>query len=83
MSDALTCARTARGTKRRCPSCERPFYDLERANVACPYCGEAVRPVNRGKPDATVGKQQRNRVKWAISAPIEPTETHELAANDD
>lgn len=89
MSDALTCARTARGTKRRCPSCEKPFYDLELSKVTCPYCGESVRPRGASEHDATASKLQQARVKWSTAAaPLEPAEmdapaeTHEPADND-
>ncbi len=33
-----------RGTKRRCPHCGAPFYDLNRHPILCPRCGEEVRP---------------------------------------
>lgn len=29
---------SARGTKRRCPSCGAPFYDLNHAPITCPKC---------------------------------------------
>lgn len=31
-------AQAAWGTKRRCPSCGAPFYDLNRDPVICPKC---------------------------------------------
>ena len=27
------------GTKRRCQSCDKPFYDLKKKNIECPNCG--------------------------------------------
>ncbi|MED5339102.1 MAG: TIGR02300 family protein, partial [Pseudomonadota bacterium] len=29
------------GTKRFCLSCSRKFFDLNRKNIECPYCGSA------------------------------------------
>ena len=37
-----------RGVKRRCGSCEAPFYDMGRDPVTCPKCG-AVYDASAGK----------------------------------
>ncbi|MGE0700194.1 MAG: FYDLN acid domain-containing protein [Hyphomicrobiaceae bacterium] len=40
-------AKALRGTKRRCQNgtCAEPFYDLNRAGIACPHCGTTYVPV--------------------------------------
>jgi uncharacterized protein (TIGR02300 family) len=40
-------AMAARGTKRHCQNdqCGHPFYDLNRSEIACPYCGSGYVPV--------------------------------------
>lgn len=44
-------ARPEWGTKRRCPSCTTPFYDLERAfPLACPACNHVFEPDMVVKP---------------------------------
>lgn len=40
MADISARARPARGTKRTCEACSRPFYDLTRSPIVCPYCSE-------------------------------------------
>lgn len=40
MADTSARARPARGTKRTCEACSRPFYDLARSPIVCPYCSE-------------------------------------------
>lgn len=34
----------ARGVKRRCTSCESPFYDMSRSPIRCPRCGAEFDP---------------------------------------
>lgn len=40
MADTSARAKQSRGTKRTCEACERPFYDLARTPIVCPYCSE-------------------------------------------
>lgn len=78
MPDALICARTARGTKRRCPSCEQAFYDLKRATVECPYCGQTVKVTAEKNRGDVTDPPRRSRVKWHDSAaPLAIAKTEE------
>jgi hypothetical protein len=49
--------KTARGVKRRCRNqeCGLPFYDLDRAEVACPMCGAAFDMTAASHPAAQPG----------------------------
>ncbi len=38
---AVRAAKVDRGVKRRCRSCDAPFYDLLRHPIQCPKCGTA------------------------------------------
>jgi uncharacterized protein (TIGR02300 family) len=55
------------GTKRRCLSCNAPFFDLNRDPITCAKCGEVFTPV-------TLARSPPRRA-WAHQAP-----THEPAA---
>ena len=47
-----TDTKQARGTKRTCTACEARFYDLNRAPILCPGCGEQHVPVTRREREA-------------------------------
>lgn len=40
MAETTARAKPVRGTKRVCEACSRPFYDLARSPIVCPYCSE-------------------------------------------
>jgi len=40
-----TATKAELGIKRRCLSCEAPFFDLHRAPIICPKCGAAFQVV--------------------------------------
>jgi len=84
MTDALICARTARGTKHRCPSCEQPFYDLGRAPVECPYCGQSFETSAAARHNGVVGSAERSRVDWKNSAaPLSAVEKRKQSNNNE
>lgn len=73
-----------RGTKRKCQNedCALPFYDLNRAEYACPNCGTAfdVRVLERLPPPIRlVHKPMRaNFVAAPVRAPVEPVPDEEV-----
>ncbi len=56
----------ARGTKRTCTACEVRFYDLNRAPIVCPGCGEVHVPVTRREREA----QARSSYAMMRQAPV-------------
>tara|TARA_Y100001934_G_scaffold252956_1_gene317544 strand:- start:947 stop:1291 length:345 start_codon:yes stop_codon:yes gene_type:complete len=48
------------GTKRFCPSCGAPFYDLNKVPIVCPKCESSFEP------------EQLTRLKRSRSVPAEP-----------
>lgn len=65
-----------RGTKRRCPHCAAPFYDLNRRPIVCPKCEEEVRP------EAVVKVPVRGRAvpRAAAPAPVVAEEPEDAGA---
>lgn len=68
----------ARGTKRTCQSCDERFYDLDRAPIACPYCGASY--VIASSPAALAALQAEERA--AKKAPKKPAFADDEAASD-
>lgn len=56
-----------RGTKRRCPNCGAPFYDLNRTPITCPKCETAFQPEER-----LARSPPRRAASRPVRAPIEP-----------
>lgn len=47
MSVAVRATKPDLGVKRRCTSCDAPFYDLLRSPIQCPKCGTAFNAAAR------------------------------------
>ncbi len=63
-----------RGIKRKCQNegCGLPFYDLNRAEIACPNCGSGYEIIVPPPPRAGSGGQRRfNRNYPVMQAPVE------------
>jgi hypothetical protein len=54
-----------RGVKRRCGSCEAPFYDMLRYPVTCPKCGAVFDPTAGKKKLASVPRPPKTRTPKA------------------
>lgn len=73
--------RIERGVKRRCGTCEAPFYDMLRYPIRCPKCGAAFvvaataarKSPARGRPKArTAGiRQQEKAIDAGKTADLE------------
>lgn len=50
-----------RGVKRRCASCEAPFYDMLRYPISCPKCGAVFDPTAGKKKLASVPRPPKAR----------------------
>lgn len=68
--------KAARGTKRSCQNedCNLNFYDLDRAEIRCPYCGAAF------VPQTSAPRQQSVRVPFRRMARHNASE---IAKTDD
>lgn len=63
-------ARSARGGKHTCESCETRFYDLLRSPIVCPSCGALFTPrIVEAKP--AVVPRSRWRKDFAQPRPVE------------
>ncbi|MBU2580967.1 MAG: TIGR02300 family protein [Alphaproteobacteria bacterium] len=86
MNDAPLVTRNARGTKRRCLSCELPFYDLARDPIICPNCAETFQPPVVLEPRISEPRPVPNtrRPAWTPkkSAPVAEAD-EEIAAKPD
>jgi hypothetical protein len=78
-----------RGVKRRCGSCEAPFYDMLRYPVTCPKCGAVFDPTAGKKKLASVPRPPKTRTpkaafgaaaKAAAKPAPKPVEAEEPAA---
>lgn len=78
-----------RGVKRRCGSCEAPFYDMLRYPVTCPKCGAVFDPMAGKKKLASVPRPPKTRTpkaafgaaaKAAAKPAPKPVEAEEPAA---
>ena len=54
-----------RGVKRRCGSCEAPFYDMLRYPISCPKCGAVFDPKAGKKKLASVPRPPKTRTPKA------------------
>ncbi|MEE8350786.1 MAG: TIGR02300 family protein [Rhodospirillales bacterium] len=69
-------AKSELGTKRKCPECGAPFYDLNKKQIECPKCGAAF---NSTPPP----KKRRPAPKPAETpAAVVPEKTKDIAEND-
>jgi uncharacterized protein (TIGR02300 family) len=66
MTVAVRAAKTDLGVKRRCASCDAPFYDLLRSPIQCPKCGTAF---NAAAPSTKRFKASVSRTR-ARTAPV-------------
>jgi uncharacterized protein (TIGR02300 family) len=57
------------GTKRTCQSCSSKFYDLNKAVILCPVCGEKFDPNHLPKP-----RRGRKAKEEKIASPAENTD---------
>lgn len=74
---ARSAAQTKRGTKQTCKneSCGNPYYDLMRAQPACPYCGTSSATLSVTRVDfETIGKQRLHRYAKRVEPPRPPAE---------
>jgi hypothetical protein len=70
-----------RGIKRHCQSepCGLPFYDLNRAPIECPNCGEGYTPA----PEVVYkAKEYGKRPQYKLFKPVEVAEPEEKEAGD-
>ncbi len=67
MSDLPAVTKNARGNKRKCLSCELPFYDLGKSPIVCPNCSEIFVPVVAEVPRPSEPKPVSNvrRAPWS------------------
>jgi uncharacterized protein (TIGR02300 family) len=60
-------SKARRGTKRVCPACNVPFYDLLRVPIICPSCGEQF-VVAAPVLDTTKPRSGRRSIGWTGNA---------------
>lgn len=65
-------SRSGLGVKRRCLSCDSPFYDLNRDPIVCVRCGEIFHPVQFPRSPRPTASAQRFRP--AARPPVEAPE---------
>ena len=63
-------ARPELGTKHRCRSCATRYYDLNRANIVCPRCGEPLETPARTARE-TDGGEEKTRETDAPAAVLD------------
>lgn len=75
------------GTKRRCTSCEAPFYDLNRTQITCPKCDAPFVPEPPPTRRSSAAVRFRNRVAAKAPEPVaaarEPEAEAAIEAEDD
>lgn len=76
-------AKAVRGTKRRCPHCGAPFYDLNRHPITCPKCHEEVKPEALTKVPIRSGSRSASRPVVVPEPVVEDVENAEAFEEDE
>lgn len=73
------------GTKHTCSSCSAKFYDMQRAELICPKCGQKNQPqvVFKQRRATEAVKEAKPAPKAAAAAPEDEEDIEDVNADDD
>jgi uncharacterized protein (TIGR02300 family) len=76
------------GTKRICPNCHQPFYDLQKSPAHCPNCAHNFDPTEvlrtrRGRGNEVIPKAEETKVAKAPAADAEVPEVGDVPEAED